>query len=443
MIRLVGPALAAVLAAALPAQGLQGLQAPQKFQLASGLNCVLVESHEQPLIRMELVSRWHRSELPPGKEGIGGFLAEVMDAGGAGAYNRAAFNRAMDALGMKFSFRARMGSYRWTVVADSRGQEAAMELLVDAVVRPAFDGPLVESERRSVIRQAAADSPRERAVSRFLWSLGDPATLIPPGALGLDHLEYQDLLDFRRRVIRPEGSVLALYGDLNLTQAKQLVIMHLGIWGPAAQLPVKGLPPKAAAKDAARTPPEPKLLAVFEPSPEAELWLGAPHPDQASAPAVEALLPILLARASRSLFRTFGVTFQFQADGRSPLVIKAKASQADRDGLVPGCMAALDTLRRNGFSSEDLASALLQWKAENSALPLHPEALLRETLDGRLDPDLARAVGQLTLKEIDAALKVWLDPERVRYLLLGADAPMLQAAEKAGLKPSTVLGPDA
>ena len=67
---------------------------------------------------------------------------------------------------------------------------------------------------------------------------------------------------------------------------------------------------------------------------------------------------------------------------------------------------------------------------------------MRDLADGRLDPDLARAVDQVTLAQVDQALKAWLDPERLRYLLLGADAPMLQMAEKAGLKPSAVLGAD-
>jgi hypothetical protein len=428
MIRWTGPALAFALAVALPAQGLRDRQV---FQTA-GLTCILVESHERPLIRMELVSRWDRSELPAGKEGIGGFLAEAMEAGGAGAYSRAAFRRALDALGMTYAFQARIGAFRWTLVADSRAQETAMELLTDAVVRPAFDGPLVETERKEVLRLAAAQSPRQRGISRFLWSVGDPATTIPAGALGLDRIEFKDLLDFRQRVIRPEGATLVLYGDLNLAQAKQLVLMHLGIWGPAAQAPVKGLAVKAA-------PPEPRLMAVFEPGP-AEFWAAASRPE-ASGPAVEALLPILLARASRARFGTFEMAFELPRDGRTPLLIKAKVPPADRDALVPGCTAALAALR-NGFSQEDLACALIQWKAENSALVLHPEALVRDLADGRLDPDLARAVDQVTLAQVDQALKAWLDPERLRYLLLGADAPMLQMAEKAGLKPSTVLGAD-
>jgi predicted Zn-dependent peptidase len=424
------PLLAALVAAPLAAQ------APQAFTLASGLNCVLMESHERSLIRMELITRWNRSELPAGKEALGGFLAEVLAAGGAGPYNRAAFNRAVDALGMKFGFTARMGSYRWTLAVDSRAQETAMELLVDAVVRPVFDGPLVESERKAALQRAGAASPRERALQRFLWNLGDPGTLRPPAALGLDRIEYQDLLDFRRLVLRPEQSTLMLYGDLNLTQAKQLVLMHLGIWGPAPQPPLKALPPYRAAKSA----PEPRLLAVLEPGPEAELWAGALRPEPGN-PAVDALLPILLTRASRALFGSPAMSFRLPLD-RGPLVIKAEVPLANRDTLVPGFLASLERLRGTGFSPEDLACALIQWKAEGSALTLHPEALLRETLDGRLDPGLARAVEQVTLKEIDRALQAWLDPQRLRFLLVGADAPMLQAVEKAGLKP-VIVGPDA
>lgn len=431
MIRWATPALAAVLSVALPAQG------PQAFKLDSGLQCVLLESHERPLIRMELVTPWERSELPPGKEGIAGFLAEAMASGGAAAYNRAAFTRAMDALGLNFGFKARMGAYVWTLVADSHAQEPAMELLVDAVARPAFDGPQVETARKALVRRAAAESPRERAVSRFLWSLADPATLIPPGAAGLDRIEHQDLLDFHRRVVRPEGSTLILYGDLNLTQARQLALMHLGIWGPDDQPPVKPGPSRPGAKAA-----EPRLLAVFDTGPAAELWAGAPRPQEASGPAVEALLPILLTRASRARFGALGMTFRLPAEGRTPLLIQAKVPQEDHDSLVPGLLAGLLSLRDTGLSREDLACALIQWKAENGALALHPEALVRAQAEGRLRPDLARAVAHVTLPEINQALKDWLTPDRLRFLLLGADAPMLQAAEKAGLLPSAILGPD-
>jgi len=414
-------------------------QAPpvQPFSLSSGLNCILVESHDRPLVRMELVSRWDPAGLPSGKEGLTGFLALAMAAGGAGPYTSASFHQALDDLGMDLGFDARMGAFQWTLTADSRSQEAAMELLADAVVRPVIDGPLVETQRQMLIKRSSLGSPRERGIARFLWNLGDPATLLPPGQAGVDRIEYQNVLDFRRWAIRPEHSVLALYGDLNLAQAKQLVLMHLGIWGPIDQPPVPGSPLRAGA----RAGKEPRLLAVFEPGPGAELWAGAPRPQQGCGPAETALLPILLARAARSFFGGFAMSFQLAPGGES-LLIKAKVPSAQRDLLAAGVTAGLDRLRRSGFSIEDLGCAVIQWKAENAALPLHPGALLRRMLEGRLEPALARSVERVTLKDLDQALNAWLEPERVRFLLLGADAPMLQSAEKAGLTPSLILGAD-
>jgi hypothetical protein len=407
----------------------------QEFQLPSGLNCILVESHERPLIRMELTTRWDGSELPSGKEGLGGFLARVLDAGGAGPYSRSAFNQALDDLGMRFTFQAQVDAYRWTLVADSRSQETAMELLADAVVRPAFSGPQAEGQRQGFLKQSANLPLRERAKRRFLWEVGERSALFPPVASPLDRIEFQDLLDFQRRVIRPEASTLALYGDLNLSQAKQLVLMHLGIWGPGPQAPVPGIPAKASALPA----PKPRSLAVLESRPGAELWAGSPKAEVGGT-AVEVLLPILLSRTARAFFGGMEMAFRLDPGGQTPLLIKAKVAQAHRDGSPAGFLAGLEGLRTRGFTREDLAFARIQWEGENVALPLHPEALLRRIVDGRAGPALEQAVQRVTVAEVNQALKTLLAPDRLHYLLLGADAPLVQAAEKAGLGPTVLLG---
>ena len=425
-----------VLAMAASPLAAQGPVQVQRFELPSGLHCLLLETHDLPLIRMDLVTRWEGSELPAGKEGLGGFLGLAMAAGGAGPYNRAAFNRALDGLGMTFTFKAEPGAFRWTATADSRSQESAMELLADAVVRPALDGPLVEGQRQLWIKQAGARTPRETAIDRFAWTLGDPGTPLPPVKGILDRLELQDLLDLRRRLIRPEVSTLTLYGDLNLAQAKQLVIMHLGIWGPGDQAAL----PRGDGRPAPGAGPASRLLAPLGTQPGAELWAGAPRPATGTGPGVEALLPILLSRTAGRFFGTCAMTFQLSRGGRSPLVLKARLPQGERDELVPSFTAGLAGLRRAGFGADDLASALIQWKAENAALPLHPQQLLRALLDGRLDPALARAVEAVTLSDLEAVLKAWLEPERLQFLMLGADVTLVQAAEKAGLGPVLVLG---
>ena len=422
------PALAILCAPAL------AQNAVQTFQLPSGLNCILVESHERPLIRMELTTRWDLSELPAGKEGIGGFLAMAMDAGGAGPYSRTAFNHALDDLGMRCAFQAQVDCFRWTLVADSRSQETAMELLTDAVVRPAFNGPQVEKERQEFLTRSAALSPRDRATRRFLWAIGEPSAQFPPVASPLDRIEFQDLLDFRRRVIRPEASTLALYGDLNLPQAKQLALMHLGIWGPGPQPPLPGLPAKGVPQA-----PEPRLLAVLEARPGAELWVGSPKAE-AGGTAVQVLLPILLGRTSRAFFGAMEMTFRLEPGGQAPLLIKAKAPQADRDGFAAAFLAGLERLRSRGVSREDLEFARIQWRGQLVALPLHPEELLRRSAAALVGPALQQSVEKVTVQDVNQALKALLAPDRLRFLLLGADAPMVQAAVQAGMGPSTLVG---
>ena len=418
----------AVLCAPAPAQN-----AVQTFQLPSGLNCILVESHERPLVRMELTTRWDRSELPAGKEGIGGFLAMALDAGGAGPYSRAAFNHALDDLGMRFTFRAQVDSYRWTLVADSRSQEPAMEWLTDAVVRPAFNGPQVEGERQAFLKQTTALAPRDRAMARFLWTVGAPSAQFPPVASPLDRIEFQDLLDFKRRVIRPEASTLALYGDLNLAQARQLALLHLGIWGPGPQAVLPGLPPKPPSRA-----PE-RLLAVLETRAGIELWAGAPKADSVRT-AVEVLLPILLARTSRTFFGGMDMAFRLDPGSRAPLLIKAKVPLAGQDGLAAGFLAGLNGLRTRGFSLEDLEFARIQWRGENLALSLHPEDLLHRIADGLVGPALEQAVETVTVAELNQALKTLLAPERLTFLLLGADAPLVRAVEQEGLGPVALVG---
>ena len=257
----VRPGTAALVGPPAPAPS---VRAPQSFKLDNGLQCILVENHERPLIRMDLVCRWDRTELPAGKEGIGGFLPAVMAVGAAGPNSRLEFLRALDRLGVVYGFRAQMGRYRLEPggrqpfpgtrhgTAGGRGGAARLR-------RPHGGGG-------PGWRPPGAPGPAPSGSGRRPGSCGPSATrhiLAPPGPTPFERIELQDLIDFRQRVIRPEASTLAFYGDLNLAQAKQLAFMHLGIWGPAPQPPLKGIPPKPSAGSG----PEPHLLALLDSAP--------------------------------------------------------------------------------------------------------------------------------------------------------------------------------
>ncbi len=394
---------------------------PQTFSLPSGLRCVLLENHDQPLIRAELATRWEREPRP----GTAGFLAQLLRAGGAGGYSRAEFNRALDDLGITFAFESRPNLYRWTLATDSRNQEPAMELLADAVFRPAFDPGTLAAQRLAAGRWLAAATAAERGRARFLWALGDPEVDLPPAEGAVDALDFAALQAFRRAAVRPERSCLVLHGDLSLTQAKELVFLHFGLWGPALAPAGEAAPPAA---------PEPRLLEVLEGG-EAELWAG--RPSTSCDPAVLELLEDLLGQLpgvlAPGLARTCTV-----GPGR-PLLVKVKAGAGGRAGLVAALLDTLDALRTRGFTDPDLERARARWRARLDALPLHPQDLVRREQEGVLDPAFRQRVEAVRLKDLNGALAALLAPGDLRFLLLGGDDALAQQAEKAGLGPAVAI----
>jgi hypothetical protein len=425
MIRRLLPVLLALSPLVLRGQALE-----QPFTLPTGLKCILVESHERPLVRMELTVRWDPAGDPLVTSGQLGFLACLLESSGAGPYTRAEFNRAADDLGVTLAFEGRKDAFHWGLVTDSRSQEPAFELLAHAVFRPVFDKAVMEAQRQVLFKRAAGAPLRDLALARFLWNLQDPRVTLVPGGAGLERLELKNLLTLQRRLIRPENALLVLYGDLSLAQAKELTSLHLGVWGPTLEpSPAKVFAPPLAG---------PHFAALLEGGPGSELWAGVQRIGPGAA-GVEEVLAILLERTSRT--PSIGLKLTFSLLGGGPLLVKAEGRDAARDTLVAGLVEALAQLRTKGFSDEDLQRAKVQWRARKAALPLHPEAMVHQILLNALNPSTDQAVEALTVKEVNAAITAWLEPERLRYLLLGGDAGMLQAAKDAGLGAASLVKP--
>ena len=407
----------------------QGQGTPQTFKLPTGLTCILLENHERPLIRMELKVRVDAAFDLQVRNGSAGFLARLLEGSGVGSLSRTDFNRAADDLGLVMGFEGRREAFQWSLLTDSRAQEQAMEFLANEVFRPVLDSPTVEAQRQALIKKHAATPLREGAIARFLWDIQDPRAMLVPGGSGLDRLELQEILDLYRGLIRPERALLVLYGDLSLAQARELTLLHFGVWGPS--------PVKPSAQAAPAVVSGPRFAALLEGAASAELWAGAIRKGP-GRPEVEALLRVLLEGIALTPFDGLDLAVTLQPEG--PMILKATGRDEAKATLVPGLKVALDLLRSQGFSEGDLERAKVRWRAREAARPLHPDSLVRQVLR-ETGPDLDRWVEGLTRKEVNAALTAWLEPDGMRFLLLGGDAGMVQAGEKAGLGKAVLVKP--
>jgi predicted Zn-dependent peptidase len=402
----------------------------QTFTLPSGLTCKFIENHEKPLVRIELVNKWGTDGSTLGKNGLGGLLATVIDT-----INSNKDNNNKSAIScIDLSFRANMGSYHWNLTTDSSYQELAIKLLADTVIHPDLNPIIVEECRQNLFKQNTLISARYLALNKFLYSIEDPTVLLPIELKKTNTFNYQNLIAFKQLAIRPENSVIAIYGDLNLAQAKQLVMLHWGTWS----LPKISTPPKFFFNNDCVS--NLKITTIKEIDSNIELLAGAPRPNCDVSQAVSILLPIVLDRTAKTLQSKLQLFFCL-SDNLQSLLIKTQTPKIDQNQCVIEFISLLDQIQKCKISPEELRRALIHWRAENAALSLHPSDLTHQLVNNRLDPELLKAIELITVEDLNQAIKLWLKPERVNILLLGAETPKEQDIKKAGLLDWTGCSP--
>ncbi len=390
--------LGLLLAAGLQAPG----QAVQRFTLPNGLRVYLLEDHGRPLLRAQLRVAWDSVEEPPSKSGLGTFLGALLDRSGVGLRSREAFDQETEGLGLRLDFRALPREFRWDLGCRSQDQEAAFGALALLIQRPALEGPLVEALRVRTWRGQESLGPQEVVRQRFMTALG-AQELVDTGALS--QISQEDLEGFYRRVVHPRRAVLGLVGDLDAAQARSLLLLHLGTWGPEAGRPAP-LPAPA---------PVPRVFTSPEGPPEA--WIGSRiRPATPRATAALELLSLILAPTGTPLHR--GI----HEEGY--LLEGASGNAADLPRRV-GEVAQRWGLLSRSLDAAGLERAREAWLRERSHLDLHPSKAMEEALAQSLGAPNEAEIRQVRLEDLQSLLKEALDPRGWSLLVIGVPSPTL------------------
>jgi len=405
-------------------------EALQEFRLPNGLRVLLAENHERPLVRLELRTAWNPAEEPPGKEGLGGFLADLLETGAAAPLKREAFQRYLEDRALKLEFSLYPRSFAWSVLSDSQGQDGAFASLAMTATRQDFEPAAVEVRRQRLLLAARESTPRLRGEARFRRRIGDPSASPIPEEQAFLRIEYQDLLRLARRVLRPENSVLAIHGDMNLSQARQLSLLHLGAWGPSAEAPL------APGADPSPDPPHPtRTWLVAKGGKSVQIQVGSSRPVDLQMPhatlaVVGSLVrrdlaghrPAALANVDFLIFPEGGWRLQAAA---SPGVSVAGAMEA-----VQGLLARL---REKRVENGEWSSARLAWDRERRTRVLHPSQEVSALAAQALQPKGLDA--RLEVGEVQAALGQLFEAEACSYLITGASPQDALWLDKGGLGP--------
>ncbi len=403
--------------AALP--GLAQPTAPQAFQLKNGLRVILVEDHDHPSIHLQLSTSWPVGPELRRKARLGPLVLRLLDHCPAGHRTREAFNRAVEERGLKLSLSDTPDGPTWDLYGGSAEIESAFGLLADSVCRPFVQGSDLEDQRVRFFHAIHTRTPREAAQTTFMSFLDRPDLPTEPiTEIKLSQIYLDDVQDFIGETLRPGRGVLAISGDLNLNQARQLVQTHFGTWPEgqvSAPLPVG---------DALPRPPVVSLSDL----PSTTLALPF-HPSTLSQRASMELLGLWLPRrlGEERCHIYLGAADWCSLLLLSAVVVPALGPAAPTPPAAPAeaLKAELRALRVSGLGATDLDQARQLWIAHRHSLWLRPsvrlsllskEALRQQTLD---ESDIT----SLDLAAFNATLLAWLNVDGARELSLVTQLP--------------------
>ena len=224
------------------------LQLPpiQKGALSNGLAVWLIESHEVPIVQVNLLVRAGAGDDPADRFGAADLTAAMLDEG-AGGLSALEIADAIEFLGATLRTSGGFDSIAVQLNAPGARLADALPVMADVALRPTF--PEADLERL-----------RQERLTDLLQARDDPTAIVGPAfsrvvfgtrhrygisAIGteatLTAMTQQDLIDFHAAFFHPSNAVLVVVGDTTLDAALPLLEPAFARWpdtGAVARAPV-------------------------------------------------------------------------------------------------------------------------------------------------------------------------------------------------------------
>jgi len=373
--------IASVAAAAVPAPEPEPpplrLPVPVSRTLPNGLRVVVFSVPRLPIVQMQVLAPAGAAMENDSLPGLAALTASLLSQGTT-SRDAAQFGRDLTNVGATFGSTTTRDYALVACGARSSAFEAALELMSDAIINPLFGDEDFERARRSVAQQLSQqrqDLPS--LVDDRTWDAAfapHPYAHAPLGDIDALLATTRDRVRaFHRDRWRPDGSVLAIAGDVPPERAFAAAQEWFGRWsGHVAPLAPRPAPKPARGVRVVDLPGAPGAeVRVAVPTP------GGGSPDrfawQLAAEALQAgRLP---AQARVSLFTQHDsglLVIRASVDADSAAATLARIRGALRAfSRTPPAGAELEAARRRvaqslPLSLETLGSLLSQWQAANN-----------------------------------------------------------------------------
>lgn len=449
------------------------LPAVARHTLANGLTVWIVESHEVPVVQVNLIVKGTAATPdasgsagdPAGKAGLASLTAAMLTEG-AGSRTSLELADAVDFLGADLSAGSSWDAMAVRLHVPVARLGEALPLMADVALRPRFDGAELDrlrQQRITSLTQAKDDASSLAAVAfaRVLYGGSRYGTAAMGTAASLARITADDLRAFHGSRFVPSTSTLIVVGDIAAADALSLVQQHFGAWNGGASRP------PAPGSTASTTPVRPAAARTRR-----EVYLV----DKPGAP--QSQIRIGLMAAARSTPDYFPLVVMNTILGGS-FSSRLNMNLREEHGYTYGASSSFDMRLKQGpftagagVQTDKTSESLTEFFKELNAIlqPVPGDELSRSKnyvalrYPGTFETtaDIARrleeavvyglpesyfanyvaGIERVTAADVERVAREYLSPSTVAVVVVGDRAVIEPGLRALGLGPINVLSPD-
>ncbi len=235
---------------------LPGIEAPAPVELPkpiitaldNGLELIVLEDHESPLVSVSLEVRAGEIYAPSERPTVAEMTAALLTEGTT-KRDKATIDEKVDMTGgsMGSSSGDELASIDGTFL--SKDLPLALELIAEQATTPAFPEDSITKLKEQTIQavRAAKGNPQALAgvlAARIAYGADSAYGRVFPTDAEIQALTRDDVVAFHKRHYVPNNAMLVIAGDVDPKQAEKLAKKLFGKWAKSADVPV----PKATAQ---------------------------------------------------------------------------------------------------------------------------------------------------------------------------------------------------
>jgi len=245
----------------------------EHWQGAGGVNVYFVETHELPIVDLQVILDGGSARDPEGKEGLATLTSSLIGEGAGGKdANRLSYE--FERLGAEFSSDSGYDSASVSLrsLADKRKLKAALDNLKLVIGRPDFPDKAVERQRNRILIGISykQQSPADLASDSFFAAVYGNHPYAHPKAgteQSVKSLTREDVIAFYRQYYVASNATIAIVGDLSRDQTRRIADELAGVLNKGQ--PAEPLPQVSALAEG-------KVIKVEHPSAQTHIITGQP-----------------------------------------------------------------------------------------------------------------------------------------------------------------------